>query len=186
MSQWTLEDCNSIDTKFLKDSGYLEYGTLRNGLIRWLWSGEDIGSCNLSVDYNNTQVTFSYTATDRWSGEVKEKNYSVNLLTTPCNLGGVRYWFQCPFCYRRMGVLFLFDTNDFACRKCVRLAYKSQNRRKFHRMFGETMTYDELKEFRLKIRPYYKGKETLKYKRYLKHLQKLENATSFCYANLHK
>lgn len=179
MSRWTLDDCHSISTKFLKDYGYLEEGVYRNGTIRWLWAGEETGSVGLNVGYDNSKVRFNYTSTDRWSGEKTDKNYSVNLLKTPCQYGGFRYWFQCPFCSRRMGRLFLYDTNDFACRKCLRLAYKSQNRSGVHRITGETMSYPELEEFREKIRPYYNGKMTRNYKRYLKHEHKLAIGIGF-------
>jgi len=109
MSRWTLEDCNSINTKFLKDYGYLEHGVYRNGTICWLWNGEEIGSVGLSVNYDNSKVYFNYISTDHFSEEKINKNYLVNLLKTPCQYGGFRYWFECPFCYQRMGCLFLYN-----------------------------------------------------------------------------
>ena len=62
----------------------------------------------------------------------------VELTTTPVsfpaqNYVGVRYWFLCPVCDRRVGKLYkpateaLWDRADFACRHCHRLSYASRN-----------------------------------------------------------
>src|SRR3954464_10050201 len=46
----------------------------------------------------------------------------VRLLTTHPHLGGVRYWYECPRCQRRVGKLYIADArSDFACRRCYRL-----------------------------------------------------------------
>ena len=56
MSRWTLDDCHSISTKFLKDYGYLEEGVYRNGTIRWFWAGEETGSVGLNVKFVSTTL----------------------------------------------------------------------------------------------------------------------------------
>jgi hypothetical protein len=57
-----------------------------------------------------------------------DTNCRVLLDTTPCNYGGVRYWFLCPVagCCRRVAILYLGDKYP-ACRHCLRLAYQTQN-----------------------------------------------------------
>ena len=58
-------------------------------------------------------VKFNYTVTDRNTGEKTDYDYKVQLTTTPCNLGGVRYWFICPlskngvYCGRRVAKLYV-------------------------------------------------------------------------------
>ena len=53
----------------------------------------------------------------------------VDLVTTPCNFGGVRYWFACPTCGRRVGGLYLAPgSRRFMCRSCGNLTYRSRNR----------------------------------------------------------
>lgn len=42
---------------------------------------------------------------------------------TPCNYRGNRFWFLCPACNRRCGVLY---GEEFVCRKCVKLNYGCQ------------------------------------------------------------
>jgi hypothetical protein len=48
----------------------------------------------------------------------------VELDHVPQPLGGKRAWFKCPRCGDRCAILYLRDR--FACRKCNRLAYRSQ------------------------------------------------------------
>ena len=43
--------------------------------------------------------------------------------TTP-RFGGLRYWFLCPRCGRRVGKL--YHVERWACRRCLNLAYQSQ------------------------------------------------------------
>ncbi len=68
-----------------------------------------------------------YSITDR-DGYKTDYKYAVSLVTTPCHFGGVRYWFGCPSCGRRVGILYL-ATGDvhFRCRHCNNLSYHSRN-----------------------------------------------------------
>lgn len=50
----------------------------------------------------------------------------VRITGTACNFGGSRPWFQCPRCWRRVGILFMRSGN-FICRHCGRVAYASQS-----------------------------------------------------------
>lgn len=55
----------------------------------------------------------------------------IQLSTTPCFLGGKRYWFNCPslrngnLCNRRVSILYL-NGITIGCRKCFDLLYESQ------------------------------------------------------------
>lgn len=56
----------------------------------------------------------------------------VRLETTPCHLGGVRWWFICPLgvggqpCRRRVAKLYLpYWSRYFGCRTCHDLTYTS-------------------------------------------------------------
>ena len=48
----------------------------------------------------------------------------VELATSMTSFGGLRYWFQCPSCGRRVGVLYHRDR--YACRQCNKVVYESQ------------------------------------------------------------
>ena len=57
------------------------------------------------------------------TGEVVEQR--VHTQTSPCHLGGQRYWFTCPRCGQRVAVLYAPGRN-FACRQCGGLGYATQ------------------------------------------------------------
>lgn len=49
---------------------------------------------------------------------------------TPLNFGGFRYWFICPQCMRRCGIVYITERRKtFACRKCCGLVYASTQAR---------------------------------------------------------
>ena len=53
-----------------------------------------------------------------------DRNPVIEISETACNLGGKRYWFHCPFCGRRIAILYQ-DGGAFACRQCHELTYNS-------------------------------------------------------------
>ena len=66
-----------------------------------------------------------------------EHTYTVRLTATPCNFGGVRYWFMCPcyrggtngsYCNRKVSKLYLPPgMYEFGCRWCHNLTYADRN-----------------------------------------------------------
>lgn len=50
------------------------------------------------------------------------KNVSILLEATRPHFGGKRWWFRCPACDRRCGVLYVKD--GIACRECFDLTYE--------------------------------------------------------------
>lgn len=59
----------------------------------------------------------------------------IGITTTPCNYGGVRYWFTCPGCQRRVGVL--YRNGIFVCRHCIGVGYHSQLQSEQSRQFAK-------------------------------------------------
>jgi len=58
---------------------------------------------------------------------LKSLGIEVRLATSRTGFGGVRFWFQCPFCKQRVGVLYKHPlNNNIGCRKCLNLEYKSR------------------------------------------------------------
>lgn len=57
-------------------------------------------------------------------GETDKLDYVVKVTTTPCNLGGVRYWWLCPRCGRRCRVLHC--NRLFVCQRCSGTYYETQ------------------------------------------------------------
>ena len=55
-------------------------------------------------------------------------NVWVRITTTPCHLGGKRFWFLCPSCGRRCAILY-----PRRCRKCVNARYAKESMSPLHR-----------------------------------------------------
>lgn len=156
-------------------SGYM------NGSLRWSSRGEITGSINIQVKISEEEkfARLNYIITRRSSGKKDKFEYEVPIITSKCNFGGVRYWFQCPAmgCGRR--VANLYQGGDiFACRHCYHLTYASRNETKTYRGFPYRQItidskIDKLYE-RLKKKTY-KGKPT----RIMKRIKKLENLISW-------
>lgn len=123
----------------------------------------------LSVDTttDDQYVRFVYTFTER-DGDKTDYDYEVSLLTTPCYFGGVRHWFACPMCGRRVGCLYLMGAGYFLCRHCNDLTYQSRSR-SVTALFGYTSR--QVDKLRSEIKRWtWRGRPTRKVRR----LQALE------------
>ena len=128
----TVEGRYSLDTSDLKRWNLLTPGTdARAGAFTWRCGADDKSSS--SVSYLLTVGPASGTLRLMYS--MKSANadldYSVRLVTTPCHLGGARWWFVCPLvrnnvaCGRRVRKLYL-SSRYFGCRYCHDLTYRSR------------------------------------------------------------
>lgn len=98
---------------------------------RWNRAGEPAGSIGIVVD-SGRRLTLRYTSTE--TDVPRRVEQRVNLLATACALGGVRSWFACPCCGRRVALLYL-RWGRFACRHCQRVAYASQSEDELGRLW---------------------------------------------------
>ena len=130
-------------------------------------------SIGICVDTEDLYAKVNYTVTDRNTGEKTDYDYKISLTTTPCNFGGVRYWFICPlsvngvYCGRRTGTLYLASGgNYFGCRHCYNLSYESRNESRLGRFgnIGYTIVAErKIEELYSQIKRWtYKGKPTKK------------------------
>ena len=61
------------------------------------------------------------------TSQLKVMGIDVELITTETKFNGVRFWFQCPQCERRVGVMFKHPiTEVIGCRLCLNLRYRKQ------------------------------------------------------------
>lgn len=138
----TVEEATQLSIFKLK-----EFGLLRGYCASTLtWTRKLSGhknSIGICVDTEELYVKVNYTITDRNTGEKTDYDYKINLTTTHCNFGGVRYWFICPlsvngvYCGRRTGTLYLASGGRyFGCRRCYDLSYESRNECRLGR-FGQ-------------------------------------------------
>lgn len=56
--------------------------------------------------------------------EIQGLGLQIDLTTSKTNFGGTRFWFVCPVCRERVGVLLNHPvTHQLGCRKCLGLNY---------------------------------------------------------------
>lgn len=135
-------------------------------------------------------IKLNYTHTNRWTEEKSDMNFTISLATTPCNYGGVRYWFICPlskngkYCGRRVGVLFSIG-KWFGCRHCGDIAYAAQMRGGKYR--GSSVCLPDIEKAEEEVkRYYYNGKPTRKYRRVIRLTEKLNQGFMLMTAGLDK
>lgn len=128
--RWSKKSTNENFHRFsisrLKELGVVDRQKWGSGNWQWTIDEEVVSSISYelnTLDSTNPWLRVHYTHTN--SGD--KHDYRIYLCTTSPHYGGVRWWFKCPRCYRRVGVLFL--GNIFACRHCWDMAYASQNQR---------------------------------------------------------
>jgi hypothetical protein len=109
-----------------------------------------------------SQITVQY----EWRGE--QVAQEIFLDWTPCNYGGLRPWFSCMNCGRRVAVLYLRG-KYFACRHCHDLTYLScqESDSRFSKLFRNYDAYggaEDLPLYALKgwLSRAQRGKEKLK------------------------
>ena len=121
-------------------------------------------------------IRLEYTAIDS-EGDKTDYDYQVNLASTPCYFGGLRWWFVCRSCGRRAGVLYLpLWARLFKCRHCYNLTYQScnVNRRGFGELGYVINRGEYLEDKRLSLKRYsYRGKPTKRYRRIMSRLARL-------------
>lgn len=107
-----------------------------NKISIWkLSSSELFKSSGLWADISNDDGIFAYISFREGYKKyiiIKFPNSSimqnVYITSTPCLIGGKRFWFLCPDCNKRVGVLYLSELGYFSCRVCLDLSYKSKNK----------------------------------------------------------
>jgi hypothetical protein len=193
MAKAIAEQSNSLSIFWLKKHGYLD-GGWRYGGIKWTYgmSGNE-SSIGFTVNINSNEgdnIRLQYSHTSRGTGEKEELDYKILLTTTPCNYGGVRYWFICPlskngrYCGRRVGVIYSVG-KYFGCRHCGEIAYAKQMEGGKFRWNGVSIPDIERAEKEVK-RYYYKGQPTRKYRRLIGLNKKFGNGLLMMNARLDK
>ena len=86
---------------------------------QWLVCKREVASIGIRVTLGGVVLSYCRKST----GEEVEQQ--VQTQTSPCHLGGHRYWFTCPRCSKRVAVLYAPGLY-FACRQCGGLGYATQ------------------------------------------------------------
>lgn len=119
----TVESYHELDVRRWQRDGMLQLG--RGFHWQWTRNGAVVWSIVARVEADGVILSYPY---QHNGGEWENLNCWVTLATTPCNYGGIRYWFCCPAvgCCRRVAIIYLGDRYP-ACRHCLRLAYRTQS-----------------------------------------------------------
>lgn len=164
---------DSISMAWLKKHDYL--CGYKTGGIKWKrgYNHESSVSFTVCVMDDEKYINFRYSVTNR-EGIKADYDYSVSIVSTPCNYGGLRYWFICPlsrngyYCGKRVAELFI-DGKYFGCRHCYNLTYSSRNvnrRSPYYPIFRSLDLRNKIDELQTKMkREFYRGKLTRKARR---------------------
>jgi len=189
MAKAIAERSNALSISWLKKYGYLHKDySHQSGGITWTHGySENKSSIGFAVIRDNwstpeekTYIELTYTHTNPWTGEKEDMDSKIMLAATPCNYGGVRYWFICPlskngqYCGRRVGVIYSIG-KYFGCRHCGEVVYDAQMSGGKFRSSSVSIPDLERAEKEVK-RYYYNGKPTRKYKRLIRLNEKFENS----------
>ena len=111
------EQSTPLDIRKLARSGLLVPG--RSFSWQWTVGDRQVAGISIRVAEQSVQLRYQKSSTgeaiDQW----------VHLQSTPCRFGGVRQWFTCPSCSKRVAALY-GPGKYFACRTCCGLGYASQ------------------------------------------------------------
>jgi len=122
----TVESGLTLDLGRLIKQRNVWLGAHVSGSLVWkkTRSGEKVGEIGFEahlVDDGPQWIRLHYAVNS------KPMDYKVNLISTRCNFGGVRWWWLCPITGRRVAKLYLPPgATVFAARKAYRLPYRSQ------------------------------------------------------------
>ncbi len=183
------DNLKKIDISWLKHQGLLQ--GWHSSTISWTngFTGDKSSvGIEISVLSKERYARIHYTQT----GQNEEKryfDYRIPITSTPCNYGGERYWFTCPwykngnYCGQRVRTL--YKAGDyFACRHCYNLTYSDRNANRRYRMlplFNTLLVEKKIDELQNKIKkPFYAGKPTKKRLR----LEKLYRQATTSYSRL--
>jgi hypothetical protein len=66
------------------------------------------------------------------NASLEAEGYDLLLNRSKTGFGGTRFWFSCPICNRRVGVLYKHPLSQIlGCRRCLRLDYRKH---RYHKM----------------------------------------------------
>ena len=88
--------------------------------ISWRFNRNGMPVCNVDIEFHRDHAVLTDVTDRTWP-----RTQSISLLRTPCHYGGTRTWFSCPGCSQRCAKLY-FCNDNFRCRKCHELGYRSQ------------------------------------------------------------
>ena len=122
----------AVDIRQWYQQKLLEPGTR----FQFKWMNTAPMDISISIQVNDDHLRFHNLSVSNhyvWG----DQDFRIDLSRSPCHFGGARPWFRCPVpdCNRQVAILYLDGT--FACRKCLKLAYRSQRESEYRRAISQ-------------------------------------------------
>jgi len=103
----TVEQSTELSIFWLNGEGLLNgYCITTITWTRKLSGSKSSAGLEIDISGEHPYMRMTYTITRYRDGSTEDYDYRIQLVKTRCNLGGVRYWFLCPRCGRRVGKLY--------------------------------------------------------------------------------
>jgi ribosomal protein L37AE/L43A len=147
--QWYRWNSKPTEDNFhiLSISRLVEQGAVKNNIHRtgkWQWLIDNAPVSNIDYEVNTRDGNRFFRAVYCTVETDKHYDFKIPLCTTNPHYGGVRWWFNCPNCSKRVGKL--YNSGIYACRTCVGMAYESQRLDEAYRkLYKAHAIYRELK-----------------------------------------
>jgi hypothetical protein len=87
------------------------------------WTRGGMVAAQIAIDVQKHHLLLRYVHVSG-AGEQEPVEGVVPIVDAPCNYGGLRRWFRCPECKRRIVIIYI--SRSCACRHCHELVYSSQ------------------------------------------------------------
>jgi hypothetical protein len=133
-----VDEARSIDILDLQRKEIFSQVSGAGWTTSWSRNSKVIASISYRVETGAngpTGLRFMYAITDNETGEKKDYNYIIPVVSTPCTYGGTRWWFICSLavngrsCQRQCRIVYMPPgAKYFGCRECHRLTYESRQR----------------------------------------------------------
>jgi hypothetical protein len=108
-----------IDIRWLKKRGHLRIGATR--ILYWTRLNGESGSIEYRVEEDGLVL-------DVRNPQARNFMQEISFARIPCRFGGMRLFFVCPKCARRVAVL--YGMSEYLCRHCHKLGYASQREKR--------------------------------------------------------
>lgn len=115
-----IESALRLNLHRLFESGALRAGADVSSVLRWMdCDGAEVACVGFRSSLGDVEgrLTLSYCCSDRDTGERNVVECPIQLVTVPCNYGGRRWFFLCPYTHRRALKLYKWDGIDLFCHR---------------------------------------------------------------------
>jgi len=117
-----------VDIRRLARDGLLTPGNS----FSWEWTRDSKLLSTIGLVTGDGFILFGYQH-QRYGEDWTPVSQQVYTVATPCHYGGVRHWFICPWCGKRVALLYV--GHKLACRRCKGMAYRVQRENEHDRRY---------------------------------------------------